>query len=148
MTTRPGAVHPTRRGSSVLHPGNLMSTRARLYALRRLPRSTAVGIVPIEEEQRLAEELLALPDPVDPVAWLRDQRTPEIARHTLRAALRSYRVINRGPAPLFSGAGLDLDSGAGLDGEALIRALRQVQAKPRWTLRLSIPGAFIDDIHE
>lgn len=76
----------------LLQPHLLDSLRFRLTTLRTMPPGMSVRPVDRAEDGTLLQELLRLPDSVDPVSWIHREHAPEAARRTLYEALRQLRV--------------------------------------------------------
>lgn len=64
-----------------------------LHALRHLPPNARLSPLPDPAEQQMLDDLLNLPDAVDVLRWLRDERGSVIARIALREELRHLERI-------------------------------------------------------
>src|SRR5262245_7811858 len=64
---------------------------AKLLTLRHLPPGTPLDNSLESDRQALFQELLLLPDDVDPVRWLREEHTDYVATQVLRYGLRQLR---------------------------------------------------------
>jgi hypothetical protein len=83
---------PGETGASFdLPPSVVRGLAAGLTAMRHCAPGAELGRPTHPTHRALLEELLALPDHVDPIRWLREERGDTVARLTLRAALLALR---------------------------------------------------------